>query len=187
MNKPSDYDNININTTQVPAGGYVCKIMQVEEVQSKAGRDMLIVSLDIAEGDYKDHFAQSYKADTRDNKKWSCNYYILTKDKDGNTNRDLKRFCVAVEDSNNGFNVAWGDKFCDCFKGKLLGALFGREQFLGTNGYAWSCKPKHLLSADRIRQGQFDTPEDKPYKEPAELTGQFFASANDASGDDLPF
>ncbi len=185
MNKPADYDSININSTQIPAGGYVCKIMEVKEIQSRNGKDMLQISLDVAEGDFKEHYTEAYRADKRENKKWGCIYYILLKDKDGNTNRDFKRFCVAVEDSNQGFNVAWGDKFCDCFKGKLLGVIFGREQFLGNNGLAWSCKPKYLRSASVIREGKFDIPEDKPYNEPK--MDNFFASTENADDDDLPF
>lgn len=189
MNKPADYDSININSTQIPAGGYVCKIMEVKEVQSTTGKDMLQVSLDIAEGDLKDHYTEAYRADTRekDKKKWGCIYYVLLKDKDGNTNRDFKRFCVAVEDSNQGFNVAWGDKFCDCFKGKLLGVIFAKEQFLGNNGLAWSCKPRRLCKAEDIRNGNFEVPPDKEYKEPTNIGGQFFASVEDTNGDDLPF
>jgi hypothetical protein len=187
MNKPSDYDSININSTQIPAGGYVCKIMDVKEVKSKAGRDMIAVSLDIAEGDYKDHFANVYKSDTRENKKWGCVYYILLTDKDGNTNRDFKRFCVAVEDSNEGFTVAWGDKFCAGFKNKLIGVLFGREQFLGNNGLAWSCKPKYLRDVKSIREGKFDVPEDKLYKDPTQ-TQSFVSYTEDVDdADPLPF
>lgn len=188
MNKPSDYDSININSTQIPAGGYVCKIMEVKEVQSRTGKDMLAVSLDVAEGDYKDHFAEVYKNDTREknDKRWGCIYYILLKDKDGKTNRDFKRFCVSVEDSNDDFAVAWGDKFTACFKGKLLGVIFAREQFLGNNGLAWSCKPRYLRAASTIREGKFDIPEDKPYKEPADLSGMNFIE-DSGSGVDLPF
>ena len=188
MKKPADYDSISIGSTQLPAGGYVCKIMQVKETQSKAGRDMLVVSFDIAEGDNKDHYSKIYKEDPRDKaeKKWKGNYYIITATQEGATSRDLKRFCEFTQDSNPGFKVSWGTEFEKCFVGKLIGIVFGREQFMGTNGPAWSCKPKGLYTVDAIRNGNYTMPEDKSL-ESENKHQDFFVTDDDAEDVPLPF
>ena len=41
---------------QLPKGAYVCKILNVEEQTSKKGHSMVVVSFDIAEGEYKDFY-----------------------------------------------------------------------------------------------------------------------------------
>ncbi len=42
--------------TNLPAGGYVCKIVDSEFTTSKAGNDMLNLKLDIAEGDFANYY-----------------------------------------------------------------------------------------------------------------------------------
>lgn len=163
MQKPNDYDNVQAygEFTPLKLGGQICKIMQVKETKSSTGKDMLEISLDIAEGDQKDYYAQQYKTDTRDNKKWGCIVYQLLKDNNENTNRGFKSFITAVENSNAGFKVAWGDKFAACFKGKLIGGVYGREQYL--NSYQekkFSTKCVQFRSVEAIRNG-VDVPEDK--------------------------
>lgn len=163
MQKPNDYDNVQAYGDFIPLklGGHICKIMQVKETTSKAGKEMLEISLDIAEGDQKDYFAQQYKSDTRENKKWGCVVYQLVKDNDGNTSKGFKTFITSAENSNSGFKVSWGNNFAACFKGKLIGGVFGREQYL--NSYCekkFATKCVQFRSVESIRNG-VDIPEDK--------------------------
>ena len=74
MEMPNDFQTTQGfgDYTPLPAGGYICRIMGVEETKSKSGRDMIKVSLDIAEGEFKNRFAEAWKADTRADKKWGC-------------------------------------------------------------------------------------------------------------------
>jgi len=167
VNKPKDFD-----TTQgyeefgaLPAGGYVCRIMNVEETVSQSGRDMLKISLDIAEGEYKDRFATMYRTDYRLDKKWGCIAYQLIYDPTDNasTNRGFKSFCTAAEKSNRGFTIQWGNNFAACFKNKIVGVIFRREQYIGNDNAAhWSTKPVSFRNADKIRKGDFGVPGDKP-------------------------
>lgn len=173
MQKPNDYDNVQAygEFTPLKLGGHICKIMQVKETKSKAGKDMLEISLDIAEGDQKDYFAQQYKADTRENKKWGCTVYQLINDDKGNTGRGFKSFITSVENSNSGFNVLWGDKFAACFKCKLVGGVFGREQYLNQSGEKkFSTKCIQFRSAEAIRSG-VEVPEDKLLPEDGKYSG----------------
>ena len=176
MQKPSDYDQTVANPdgfATLPAGGYVCKIMEVKEVKSSKGNAMLKISLDIAEGDHKDFFANAYKADDRKEKKWGAVVNLVTEGTYGTTN--LKRFTTAVEKSNKGFTVVWGDKFTACFKGKLVGCLFREEDYLNAmNEKKTAVKPFMFRTADKIREGV-------PVPERKELSDDDYDKAADAA------
>lgn len=159
MNKPQDFDTALGYGDTLPAGGYVCRIMGVEETVSQTKNEPMIkISLDIAEGPYKDFFAKSYRADKRPNKKWSGNAVVnqLVYDPSGanTTNKGFKSFITAAEESNPNFKTQWGDAFCGCFKNKLVGVLFRREQFLADDGSTpFATKAFMFRSADVIRKG----------------------------------
>lgn len=163
MVKPSNYDNVQEYGEFKPLelGGHICKIMSVEETKSSTGKDMLKIFLDIAEGEQANYYAEQYKADSRADKKWGCIVYQLTEDKDGNTNRGLKTFITSVEKSNKGFTVAWGDNFTTCLKGKVIGGVFGREQYQNSKGeLKFITKCVSFRSVDTVRAG-VDVPADK--------------------------
>lgn len=159
MNKPQDFDTALGYGEALPAGGYVCRIMAVEETVSKAKNEPMIkISLDIAEGPYKDFFAKQYRANTRPDKKWSGNAVVnqLVYDPNGayTTSKGFKTFITAAEESNPNFKTVWGNGFAACFKNKLIGVLFRREQFLSTDGSTpFATKAFMFRSADVIRKG----------------------------------
>lgn len=192
MEKPKDFDTAKATGEfkTLEAGGYVCEIIGVEETLSKTGKKMIKVALDIAEGDEKGHFMEAYKSDTRDFKKWpnSGVAYQLTEDADGNTHGRFKQFTNSVVASNSGFEIEWGKNFGACFKGKLVGVLFGREQYEGQQDgkLKWTTKPQFFKTVEEIRKGDFKVPEDKPLagakKQDAVLEG--FQEIKD---EDIPF
>ena len=170
MKKPNGYDEARAygDYIPLPAGNYVCKIMSVEETQSRAGKPMIIISLDIAEGEYKDFFAKAWRADTRQDKKWGCRVWQLVNDyqDSSKTSQGFKTFITSVEKSNKGFAVKWDDDFEPCFKGKLVGAQFRREEYIDNlSNSHWSTKPASFRSADTIREGKLDILPDKPLTE----------------------
>lgn len=189
MNKPKNYDETySYSYTEnkaLPPGGYICKIMGVKESKSKSNKDMIEISLDIAEGDFKNFYTDKYKADTRKEKKWGCVVYQLTEDEEGNCNRGLKTFLTSVEESNSGFSVVWGDKFCDSLKGKAVGGVFRREQFSGQYGLAFVTRCCSFRSVQTIIDG-IEVPGDKMLddKKDKATTAYTVSSVND---DDLPF
>lgn len=163
MVKPNNYDGVQEYGEFKPLelGGHICKIMSVEETKSGSGKDMLKIFLDIAEGEQANYYAEQYKTDSRVEKKWGCIVYQLVEDKDGNTNRGLKTFITSVEKSNKGFTVAWGDNFAACLKGKLVGGVFGREQYQNNKGeLKFSTKCVNFRSVDAIKAG-VEVPADK--------------------------
>lgn len=190
MKKPNNYETTQAygDFTPLELGGHICKIMKVEETKSKAGNDMIIISLDIAEGDQKDYFSKQYKADTRENKKWGCIVYQLVEDKDGNTHKGFKTFIKSVEKSNKGFDSdsIWNDDFAGYFKNKLVGGVFGREQYINQNGeLKWSTKCVQFRDVETIRKG-VEVPEDK-YLPGNNNNANNNSSVNVLDDGDLPF
>ncbi len=166
MIKPQDFEQVQGFTGFEPlqAGGHICKIMKVEETKSKAGRDMVVIYLDTDKSDSQpNYYSNAYKNDTRAEKKWNNNAIVrqLVLDAEGNTNRGFKTFIDMVEKSNNGFKVVWGEHFADCFKGKLVGALFGREEYLDNAGVSkFATKFQTFRTVEEIKKG-VDVPKDK--------------------------
>ncbi len=191
MEKPKDFDTAKATGEYkpLPAGGYVCVIIGVDETISKTGKQMLKIALDIAEGDEKGRFMEQYKADTREFKKWpaSAVVYQLVYDNDGNTHGRFKQFTNSVVDSNAGFEIQWGKGFGACFKDKLVGVLFGREQYESQQDgkLRWSTKPQFFKTVEDIRSGNFKVPEDKPLagKKEADIPEGF----SEVKDEDIPF
>lgn len=187
MQKPNNFDNTKAYTEYMPLppGGYICKVIDIAEMQSKTGKEMVKIALDVAEGEYAGKFKIDFDADAKEDKKWPCVAYQLTLDNEGNTNRGFKSLIDSLEDSNKGFSVEWGDNFCKPIKGKLLGVTFGREQYEGNDGTPrWSVRVKNFKSVQDIKDGKFKVPADK-YLEKAAPTNpvQDFEELDE----DLPF
>lgn len=185
MNKPNDWDNVSAygEFKPLPAGGYVCKVCKVEETVSKGGKEMLVILLDICEGEFAGYFTEQYKTDTRQDKKWGCVYYQLTKDyqDSSKTSRGFKTFVTSVKESNRGFTEVWGDKFAESFAGKLVGCIFRKEQYVGTDGnYHWNTKPYQFRSVETIYKG-VEVPEDKYVDTPAQNNNGYSQSNNNNS------
>jgi hypothetical protein len=170
---PKDFNEVSAYGEFEPLklGGHVCKIMNVEETHSSTNKPMLKINLDIAEGEQKDYYSNDYKRNTKENKKWGCTVYQLIYDTEGKTSRGFKTFITSVEESNNGFKASWGDTFSASFKGKLIGGIFGREQYLDKDGHPkFSTKCFNFRSVETIRKG-VEIPADKMlYNSPASNT-----------------
>lgn len=130
MQKPSNYDNTRTAAFARPMiGPHKAVIMEVKEMKSSTGRDMIRVSIDFDKDDLQAGlFAKEYKSDTRepDKKKWpnAAVTYILVNSNDGGTNRAFKSFIEAWEDT-NGLTCQWGDRFEAQFKNRKIGVMYG--------------------------------------------------------------
>lgn len=166
MRKPNNYEAVQAYSDyiQLPPGGYVCKVCKVDEVRSSTGKDMWNIWLDIEEGEFKGKFTQDWQNDDRTPKKWGCIVYQLTEDKDGNTHKGLKTFMEALKRSNNGFDEAnvWLDSGDKYLKGKLVGGIFRREEYINNDGEKrMSVKCCAFKDVTAIREGKFKVPADK--------------------------
>ena len=197
MKQPKNYNNTQgyDEFEALQLGGHICKIMNVKEEKSKAGNDKIVISLDIAEGDQKGYYTEQYKKDLRpiDQKKWGCVVHQLIEDKDGNTNRGFKTFINSVQKSNKGFDEKniWDENFCEYFKDKLVGGVFGREQYRNQNGeLKWSTKCIAFRDIETIKKG-VDIPEDRYLNDSqpgkASMFEGFESLQPAPDEDDLPF
>ena len=166
MLMPKDFNEVQAYTgfTPLEPGGHILVIKKVEETTSKTGnKPMINIYFDTDKTDSQpEYFTQQYKSNSNPNKKWSNNATIrqLVLDAEGATNRGFKTFIEMVEKSNNGFKVQWGDNFCNCFKGKLVGGVFGREEYEKDGAYKFATKHQSFRTVEDIKNG-VEVPADK--------------------------
>jgi len=157
MQKPNGYDEVQVGGDFTPAelGGHHMIIKGVKEQESKTGKPMIVVAFDFAKNDKQPgYFSDLFDKDIRPEKKWPNNgtQYIVSVDSDGKTSKSFKSFITAVERSNN-MITEWGDKFCEQFKDKKVGGVFGvvEEEYNGEvkkrNKLRWFCDDNRADSA----------------------------------------
>ena len=137
MEKPQFYEEAQVlgEYTPINLGGHKLVIMQVEEITAYNGNQYLKISFDTAKDDVQpSYYSNAYKNDTRDNKKWSGVTTVFPTTMDGKTSKSFKTFCTAVEHSNAGFKMVWGEQFCNALNGKAVGGVFGEEEYIGNDG-----------------------------------------------------
>lgn len=183
MRKPDGYDNSAAYTgesTALPAGGYICKIKKAVEAESTTHRPMLVLLFDIVEGDFANYYQQQYDRvkKSNPNAKWGGVFRQLV---DGKSLPFFKGMVTAIEQSND---FVW-DFDESKLQGKMFGALFGREQYLGNDGtMKWATKCVAIRTVDTIRNGAFEIPEDKPLANHSEFIN---SPATFDDDNDLPF
>ena len=195
MQKPQGYDNVQAFGSFVPLelGGHICVVKKKKKKKTRGtNKDMLVIYIDTHSTDKQpNYYTDSYKNDTREPKKWPIGGTVrqLVLDKDGNTSRGFKTFIEMVEQSNPGFKVQWGDNFCNCFKGKLVGGVFGREQYYNSYGEEkFSTKCTGFRTVEDVKEGRVEVPKDKllnPSNNSTTSSGfDDFTPVND---EDMPF
>lgn len=177
---------------QLPKGGYVLKIMGAEVCENRIGQYVKI-SCDIAEGEYKDFYAKEYRAQKAEDKKWHCNYLLNVPNDDGTeedgwTARRFKTVTEALEASNARYHFDWDEQK---FKGKLIGGLFNEREYKKNDGsVAKATNLAQLCAVEKIREGKFKIPADKPLKENAsgsQTSNDGFMNIPDGADEALPF
>ena len=188
--KPKDYDSVKVGEPRIlPAGGYICKILNAEETESRNRKPMLKVSFDIDEGEYKGYFRDLFKgwkenSDDPATVKWpfTGTKWVMFYNSEGGTNRDFKSFCTALEDS--GTKVWINDTFdVNGLRGATLGLIFRREEHEYNNARSWRTVPVGFRSVKTIEEGNYNVPEDKPLPEKVLTETDSFQALDE----DLPF
>ena len=182
----------------LPAGGYVAKIMGAK-VEKYSWGEVLIISFDIAEGEYKDFFKNQYRANTNEDKKWKGNFRLtIPQENDQYAESNKRTFgnaIWAIEESNPGYHWAWDE---NTLKEKLVGVLFRNREWAIDDKRGWTTECCTFISADEVRSGEFKMPKDKPLSQKEQ---EKLDKAVDAAGgktefkplidieddDDLPF
>lgn len=137
---------------KLPVGGYICKYVNVEDIEKK---EYLYMEFDIAEGEFKDY----YKKLQENLKFWGGRVYRSYKE---NALPMFKRMCSAVSKSNAGFVFDGGKQNSNekTLVGKLVGIVLGEEEYMGNDGtkktrlYVYS-----ECSVDDIKHGKYKVPE----------------------------
>ena len=174
----------------LPAGGYVAKILNAK-VEEYSWGEKLVISFDIAEGEYKDFFSKQYKENTREDKKWKGNFR-LTVPQESNQYFDSQKRTFgnsiwAIEESNPGYHWDWNEA---ALKGKMVGVLFRNFEWAMEDRTGWSTEACTFVSVEDVRTGNFKQPKDKPLKNKAAsqtATASSFAALDNDDLSDLPF
>ena len=180
---------------QLPVGAYICRILKAEEKvynSSKGEWHKLEISFDISEGEHKDFYANDYKAQTGEDKKWKgvMRMNIPTDDgseADGWAKRSFKTNILAIEDSNSGYHWDWNEAQ---LKGKTVGIVFRSEEweYNGKNG--WRTAPFKMVPAADVKSGNVKIPDPKPLNGKAASQASTAADLSDfveVASADLPF
>ena len=167
MIKPANYDNVKAirnGFERLPAGGYVCKIIDAKDTISKNGKPMIVLLLDISNGKYKDYFREQYDRDKQYNveaAKWRGCYYQLY---DDNNLSRFKGMIEIIQDCNNGYVFDWNEK---SLKYKAVGAVFREREYLNSQGNtrtAVECwQLRELDGIEKIEPPPKKELEQKPY------------------------
>lgn len=155
MKKISGYDKIQESGSfkKLPVGGYVVKILNATDVPDK---EYLRLSFDVAEGPNKGFFAEEYKNDTREDKKWP-NAGTFVRSYKEKALPMMKGFTTAVEKSNKNYTWNFDES---TLKGKLVGLVIGEEEFVNSSGKMRTRTYVNAVrSVDIIREGKFEVPE----------------------------
>lgn len=181
MKAPSGYDTAEAKTggdfSQPEAGGYIFRILDVEETTSKAGNDMIVLNMDIAEGEFKNYYAELHKR--LDLKNWPLKYYQLVNE----DNADYyKGMIQSVAKSNPSFRdeaFTGPEHDIGALEKMLVGGVMRMEQYQKKDGTIGDgLKILYLCSVQRIEDGDFQIPKPKLL--------QAVAQKQDES-DDLPW
>ena len=184
MEKLENYDNVAPITGEferLEAGGYICKIVSAKEETSKSGKRMLVIALDIAEGDKKDFFRNRFTENANPDKKWPAGGVYRQMLEGDKAVGYLKGLMTSLEASNTGFKWDWDEKKLKDLK---CGAIFGEEEYEKLDGsVGTTTKVKFIRTVKAIQDGNFKVPELKKLPQ----KGEAFDSFGTVADDDLPF
>lgn len=159
---PRDYDTAPVYEGQggprLTPGGHVCVVKRAYMDQSRSGRDMLVVDIDIDEGSELDGYYQArYERNRKQygaSARWPGKHYLLICNNDGTTSGRFKGFITALEDSNGGYDFRRTNGDEKAMKGLHVGICFGEKEYEGSDGaIRVSVKPVYATSVSRVRDG----------------------------------
>ena len=184
MEKMKGYEEAQALTGEyekLEPGGYICKIINAKEEVSKSGKKMLVIALDIAEGEKKDFYKKRFDEDTRADKKWASGAIFRQMLEGEKAVGYLKGLMTSLEASNTGFKWNWDEKK---LKNLKCGAIFAEEEYEKTDGsIGVTTKIKFIRTTKAIEEGRYRVPELKKL----ERGEAFDNNGVIADNDDLPF
>lgn len=193
MRVPSDYATAPAQMggefEKLPVGGHVCKILNAKVEQSRNGLDMLVLAIEIVDGNALDGFykrayerAKQYRPDA----KYPGVYRSTVTKQDGTTNPMFKGLMTAIEKSNSGYTWNWNET---TLTGKFVGFNFGEEEFLTQQGEVrTNVKPRFPATVEDVRKGDMVAPALKKLgNTETRIGGNQFQMVSPTEDDELPF
>jgi len=180
MNKPTGWDSAPAKNgggrDYPPPGAYVFGIIKGESVLSRNNNEMIVLSLDIAEGEFKGFYRQ-FSDDVEKDK-------LLKHRRVTNTEGSLPYFkgdIKAIEESNPGYKFNFDEK---TLRGKVVGGMLREEEYEKQGGEIGNTtKIAFLCSVEKARSGTLKVPE----KKCIDFTPSHEPPVHDTNDDDLPF
>ena len=180
---------------QLPVGAYICRILKAEEKvysSSKGEWHKLEVSFDISEGEHKDFYANDYRSQSGEDKKWKGILRMSIPSDDGSeadnwAKRSFKTNILAIEESNNGYHWDWNEAQ---LKGKTVGIVFRSEEWEYNGKRGWRTAPFKMVPAADVKSGNIKMPDPKPLNGKAASQASTAADLSDfveVASADLPF
>ena len=176
--------------SQLPKGAYVCKILRIEERESKKGNPMIVINFDVAEGEYKDFYKKQYEANENEDKHWSYDAtFYLSVPYEGCKSfitEQWDTFWANIEDSNNGYVFDGNEKK---IVGKTFGGVFRLEQTEGNNGNIYDhTRLAYTIISQDVRDGKVKKlPNDKLVGNEPLNSDDFINAGTDSAMEDLPW
>lgn len=168
---------------RLPAGGYICKIMDVKSTEPDGDKSGNIkIMFDIVEGEYKDFFKKQYDNNTSEDRKWKGTATIWCPKDDGSerdswTKNAFASWTNGLEDSNEGYRWDWDE---NKWKGKMIGIVFGETGTVIDGKEIVYTEARRGASVEDIRKGNF---REQKFKKKNGYTGTG-GSASTPSGND---
>jgi len=150
----------------LPAGGYVARVLNAEVKQTQGGKDMLVLSFDISEGERAGFFKADYNANQNEDKRWRGTFRLFIPADDGSerdswSKRAFNEFIAVVEESNPGYHFDWNEV---TLKGKTIGVLFREKEWEYNGKSGWTTECCSVITPDEVREGKYKIPKPKALK-----------------------
>lgn len=169
----NDIDEV-ISFDNITAGQYICKIIDVEDVDSK---EYLKIWFDIVKGDFVDAF----KTQEERTGQWPAQGIMYWSYK-ASAQRFYASKITAIEKSNDGYKYKLFEE--DKLKGKYFVANFGEEEYLDSdNELKVGLKVQEVRSLQALKEGKIKTPKRKELS----LEAKKQINKVEVQEDDLPF
>lgn len=184
MKPINNYENVQASTGEFArptAGGYICKIVGVEDVpMNEQGKgNYLRIEYDIADGEFKGYYKEQFD---RWGGNWNASFIRSYKEKALGM---LKHFTNCIEQSNAGYAWDWNEKG---LVGKFVGLVLGEEEYKNSMGeIKTKLTVNQVKTVEDIKNGNFKIP--APKKLAVENSANDFAGFTPIEdlSDDLPF
>ena len=153
INLGSDYDKIPTwqegTFPKLPAGGYVCIVKKVSVEDNKNNKPMLVLEIDILEGEFKGFFKNS---------QYPPKIFRNIFDKDNKISPFFKGLLANFGDS-NGFSVVGGMFDEKILLNKSIGVVFADEEYESNGIVKVRASPSFTTTVEIIRNGEFKVPQ----------------------------